>query len=79
MADPLGSGRVSRSSFATLGRRVGWSRDHEGGSAEIVADALDRARNELLDAGLRNPLINYRELRGDLQGVRLLRPLRLGW
>jgi len=36
----------------------------EGGSRETVADILGRARNELLDLGLRNPLISYRELSG---------------
>ena len=35
----------------------------EDGSRETVADILGRARNELLDLGLRNPLISYRELR----------------
>lgn len=36
---------------------------HTDSSRETVADILGRARNELLDLGLRNPLINYRELR----------------
>ena len=36
----------------------------EGSSRQTVAEILGRARNELLDLGLRNPLISYRELRG---------------
>ena len=33
------------------------------GTAEVIAQRLEVSRRELLDLGLRNPLLNYRLLR----------------